>query len=83
MIGSKIRSVIRDIPDFPKPGINFKDITPIFKDPRLCSEIVHAFVEELKDVRIDIVAGIESRGFLFGLILANEFNVTFVLIRKV
>jgi adenine phosphoribosyltransferase len=83
MIGDKIRSVIRDIPDFPKPGINFKDITPIFKDPQLCSEIVKAFVDELKDVQIDVVAGIESRGFLFGLMLANQLDVPFVLIRKV
>jgi adenine phosphoribosyltransferase len=83
MISTKLKSSIRDIPDFPKPGIIFKDITPIFKDQQLCSEIIAAFIDRLKDVEIDSVAGIESRGFLFGLMLANRLNVPFVLIRKV
>ena len=48
-----LKQSIRDIPDFPKPGIVFKDITPIFKDPQLCSDIVQAFIKELKDVEID------------------------------
>ncbi|MDF2430656.1 MAG: adenine phosphoribosyltransferase [Mucilaginibacter sp.] len=82
MIAQQIKSVIRDIPDFPKPGIIFKDITPILKDPALCSQIIDAFVEELKGTRIDAIAGIESRGFLFGLTLATKLGVPFVPVRK-
>src|SRR3954465_5826110 len=83
MISTKLKSVVRDIPDFPKPGIVFKDITPIFKDPQLCSDIIQAFTQKLKDIKVDVVAGIESRGFLFGLMLANQLGVPFVLIRKI
>jgi len=82
MIEQQIKSVIRDIPDFPKPGILFKDITPILKDPHLCGHIVDAFAEQLKGIRIDAVAGIESRGFLFGLTLTTKLNIPFVPVRK-
>src|ERR1700748_1478474 len=82
MIAEQIKAAIRDIPDFPKPGIIFKDITPILKNPVLCGEIVDAFIEQLKGSRIDAVAGIESRGFLFGLTLANKLGVPFVPVRK-
>ena len=82
MIEQQIKSAIRDIPDFPKPGIIFKDITTILKDPALCEGIVDAFVERLKDIRIDAVAGVESRGFLFGLTLATKLGVPFVPVRK-
>ena len=82
MIQTKLKAVIRDIPDFPKPGILFKDITPILKDAALCNDIVEAFARELTGVEIDVIAGIESRGFLFGLMLANKLNVPFVPIRK-
>jgi len=82
MIEQQIKSAIRDISDFPKPGIVFKDITPILKDPHLCGHIVDAFAEQLKGIRIDAVAGIESRGFLFGLTLATKLGVPFVPVRK-
>jgi len=82
MIAEQIKAAIRDIPDFPKPGIIFKDITPILKDPVLCRQIVDAFIEKLKNTNIDAVAGIESRGFLFGLTLANKLGVPFVPVRK-
>jgi adenine phosphoribosyltransferase len=82
MIEQQIKNAIRDIPDFPKPGIVFKDITPILKDPALCENILDAFVQKLKHTRIDIVAGIESRGFLFGLSLACKLGVPFIPIRK-
>jgi adenine phosphoribosyltransferase len=82
MITQQIRAAIRDIPDFPKPGIIFKDITPILKDPVLCERIIDAFLEQLKGVKIDVVAGVESRGFLFGLTLANRLRVPFVPVRK-
>ncbi|MDB5109614.1 MAG: adenine phosphoribosyltransferase [Mucilaginibacter sp.] len=82
MIAQQIKSAVRDIPDFPKPGIVFKDITPILKDPVLCKSIVDAFVEKLKDTPIDVVAGVESRGFLFGLTLATRLGVPFIPVRK-
>jgi adenine phosphoribosyltransferase len=82
MIEQKIKSTLRDVVDFPKPGIVFKDITPVLKDPQLCKEITQALVEQLSSLKIDAVAGIESRGFLFGLALANALNVPFVPIRK-
>ena len=82
MIEQQIKDAIRDIPDFPKPGIVFKDITPILKDPVLCENIVDAFVEKLKGIRIDVIAGVESRGFLFGLTLATRLGVPFIPVRK-
>jgi adenine phosphoribosyltransferase len=82
MIEQQIKAAIRDIPDFPKPGIVFKDITPILKDPVLCERIVDAFVLQLAGTRIDVVAGVESRGFLFGLQLAGKLGVPFVPVRK-
>jgi len=82
MIAQQIKSAIRDIPDFPKQGIIFKDITPILKDPLLCEGIVDAFVEQLKGTRIDAIVGIESRGFFFGLSLAVRLGVPFVPARK-
>ncbi|TWR27278.1 adenine phosphoribosyltransferase [Mucilaginibacter achroorhodeus] len=82
MIEQQIKAAIRDIPDFPKPGIIFKDITPILKDPVLCENINSAFTEKVKDMGIDAVAGVESRGFLFGLSLATKLGVPFIPVRK-
>ncbi len=77
----EIKREVRDIPDFPKKGILFKDITPIFYDQVLCSSIVDGFVNRIKTMP-DAIVGIESRGFLFGFMLANKLNIPFVLIRK-
>ncbi|MBI3510954.1 MAG: adenine phosphoribosyltransferase [Bacteroidetes bacterium] len=77
-----IRKAIRNVPDFPKPGINFKDITPLLQDPELGIEIVSAFAERLEKIPVDAIVGIESRGFLFGYLLAMEMNVPFIPIRK-
>ncbi|WP_164112471.1 MULTISPECIES: adenine phosphoribosyltransferase [Sphingobacterium] len=82
MIESKLKAIVRDIPDFPSPGVLFKDITPILKDAKLCSEIVEEFVKRLNGLDIDVIAGVESRGFLFGLMLANRLGIPFVPIRK-
>jgi adenine phosphoribosyltransferase len=82
MIEQQIKLAIRDIHDFPKPGIIFKDVTTILKDPKLCQDIVDAFADRLKGVRIDGVAGVESRGFLFGLMLAMRLGVPFIPVRK-
>lgn len=79
----KIRAVIRDIPDFPKAGILFKDITPVFLKPALCKEITTALCEPLQANKPDAVIGIESRGFLFGMLMAQELGIPFVMVRKV
>ncbi len=80
-ISNKIKAFIRDVPDFPKPGILFKDITPIFSNQSLCNDITDAFIENLT-TKPDAIIGIESRGFLFGMLLANKLNIPFVLVRK-
>lgn len=77
----QIRDTVRDIPDFPKPGILFKDVTPIFYNQQLCSEIVNGFIQKMNETP-DAIVGIESRGFLFGFMLANKLNIPFVLVRK-
>jgi adenine phosphoribosyltransferase len=77
----QIQSTIRDIPDFPQKGILFKDITPIFYNQALCSEITNAFVSQIGEVP-DAIVGIESRGFLFGFMVANKLGIPFVLVRK-
>jgi len=82
MIEQKLRLVVRDILDFPKPGIVFKDITPILQDPLLCREVVDGFIDRLKGIELDVVVGVESRGFFFGMMLAERLNLPFIPIRK-
>jgi len=78
----KVTQVIRDIPDFPKEGIIFRDITPILAEPLLVSEIVEWFVKKAKQDNIDVIVGVESRGFLFGLLIAEKMGIPFVPVRK-
>lgn len=82
MIEDKIKKMIRDVPDFPKPGILFKDITPVLKDHELCSEMVSELAKRLSVFNPEGIAGIESRGFLIGMPLAIALEVPFILIRK-
>lgn len=79
----KIKDAIRDVPDFPKPGILFKDITPIFLDAKLCNEITDAFCRSFSKAKPDAIIGIESRGFLFGMLMASWLNIPFIMVRKV
>lgn len=81
-IEKKLSVAIRDVPDFPKEGIVFKDITPIMMDPVLSIEVVDYLYEMYKDQGLDGIAGIESRGFLFGYPLAMRLGIPFILIRK-
>ena len=83
IIEERIKNAIRDVPNFPKEGIVFKDITPIMLDPFLSKDMVDSLVEKYKNEKIDAVAGIESRGFLFGYPLAFQLGVPFILIRKI
>jgi adenine phosphoribosyltransferase len=77
-----LKQFIRDIPDFPQPGILFRDITPLLQDPDAFRYVVDRFTEEYRDAGIDAVVGIESRGFLFGTPLAQNLGVAFVPVRK-
>jgi adenine phosphoribosyltransferase len=81
-LSDKIKSHIRDIADFPKKGIVFKDITPVFLDQSLCNEITDAFCAPYRNRKPDAVIGIESRGFLFGMLMANRLDIPFVMVRK-
>lgn len=78
----RIHSAIRVIPDFPKQGINFKDITPILESPQLCADIVTAFTVFFLGKKIDAIVGVESRGFLFGMLIAQKLNIPFFVVRK-
>ena len=73
---------IRDIPDFPKKGIIFKDITPLLLDPVALDKAIDCLVEPYRDAGIEIVVGIESRGFIFGPAVAREIGAGFVPVRK-
>ncbi|MBI3307681.1 MAG: adenine phosphoribosyltransferase [Candidatus Omnitrophica bacterium] len=77
-----LKKIIRDIPDFPKKGIIFKDITPLLKHPEAFRHCVDLIAEHLKSLKIDYVIGIESRGFIFSPLLAYNLNVGFVPVRK-
>ncbi len=78
----KIENYIRDIQGFPKEGILFKDITPLLNDPIARQECLSVLVNSLKEQKIDKVVGAESRGFFFGILLAQELNAGFVPVRK-
>jgi adenine phosphoribosyltransferase len=78
----KIKSIIRDVQDFPKPGILFKDITPVLSKPELVKEITTEIASHFKGQKIDAIAAVEARGFIFGSILAQELQCAFVPMRK-
>jgi adenine phosphoribosyltransferase len=78
----KLKGTIRDVPDFPKEGIIFKDISTIMLDPALSAQVLDHLTNFYKNQQLDAIAGIESRGFLFGYPLAIRLGIPFVLIRK-
>ncbi len=73
---------LRDIKDFPKPGIVFKDITPLLSNPECLASVVDAMLEEITLFKPDVIVGIESRGFIIGAILASKLGIPFVPLRK-
>lgn len=81
----KLNDVIRNVPDFPKPGIMFKDITPIFLDAKLCDEITEYLINTFlhNKGKIDAVCAIESRGFFLGTLIAHKLQVPLFPVRKV
>ena len=78
----ELRGFIRDVPDFPKPGIVFKDITPLLRSPRALEQSIHELADPYRYAGITMVAGIESRGFIFGSCVARVLGAGFVPIRK-
>ncbi|CAN5567579.1 adenine phosphoribosyltransferase [soil metagenome] len=78
----KIKSLLRDVPDFPKPGILFKDITPLLADPEIRQETVDALVDQVSSCKPEAIVAVEARGFIFGILLAQGLRVPFVPVRK-
>ena len=83
-IEEKLKKEIRNVPDFPKPGIQFKDITPIFLDAALCDEIAESIISRFlhNHGKIDAVCAIESRGFFIGILIANKLQIPLFPVRK-
>lgn len=79
---SDIKNSIRNIPDYPKPGVQFKDITTAVKQPNILQEIIDTLAQRYNDAKIDYVVGIEARGFIFGAALAYKLGCGFVPVRK-
>lgn len=79
---ANVKSKIRSVNDFPKKGIIFRDITTALKEPEVLKEMIDYLCDQFKDVKIDYIAGIESRGFIFGMPMAYKLNAGFVPIRK-
>ncbi len=77
-----VRAAIRDVPDFPKPGVVFKDITPILADPRLFKQVIDALAERWRGERVQKIIGIESRGFVFAAPLAYSLGAGLTIVRK-
>lgn len=77
-----IHRLVHDVPDFPRPGIIFKDITPLLANPRAFAVCLDLLVQEWAGQRVDAIVGIESRGFIFGAALAARMNTSFVPARK-
>ena len=78
----KARQLIRDIPDFPSPGILFRDITPVLLDPEALRECIGLYADDAQQRGAELVIGIESRGFLFGIPVADRLGLGFVPVRK-
>jgi adenine phosphoribosyltransferase len=79
---AEIRQAIRDIPDFPKPGVIFKDITPLLNNGPLFKQTIDLLAERYRSQRVDTVLGIESRGFIIGAALAYKLDAGFCIVRK-
>jgi adenine phosphoribosyltransferase len=77
-----LRSLIREVPDFPKPGIRFYDITTLLKEPEAFREVIDRMADQVGDTKVDVVVGMESRGFIFSAPLAYKLDAGFVPVRK-
>jgi len=79
---NKLSRSIRDVPDFPKKGIIFKDITTLLQDPKMFKKAVDAIYKNYKNKKVDCIACVEARGFIFGAVLAYKLNAGLILVRK-
>jgi adenine phosphoribosyltransferase len=79
---TQLKNTIRDIPDFPKQGIVFKDLTPLLKNPDLCVKIADAFCEKIKPTAPDAIVALDSRGFWFALMISTRLGIPMIPIRK-
>lgn len=82
ILENRIKQSIRDVPNFPKQGIMFKDITPVVADAALFRDVIQAFAERYHGKGVTAIVGIESRGFIFGAALAHKMGLPFHLVRK-
>src|SRR5258708_3730767 len=83
LLEETIRPLLRDVPDFPKPGVLFKDITPLLNNPAARKQVVETIAAHFAKEKIDALGAVEARGFIFGALIAQELNIPFIPIRKV
>lgn len=81
-VSQYLREHIRTVPDWPAPGVQFRDITPLLQTPKVFRVLIDAFVHRYMDTQLDMVAGLDARGFILGAVVAYELNLGFVPIRK-
>jgi adenine phosphoribosyltransferase len=83
-VNEYLKEHIRTVPDWPAPGVQFRDITPLLQDPKVFRVLIDAFVHRYMDrgMRPDVVAGLDARGFILGAVVAYELNIGFIPIRK-
>ncbi|MDP8218229.1 MAG: adenine phosphoribosyltransferase [Candidatus Theseobacter exili] len=79
---NELKAAVADVPDFPKPGIIFKDITPILKEPALFRKAIDALAQDAANSKADCIAGVEARGFIFGAAIAYQLGIGFIPLRK-
>jgi adenine phosphoribosyltransferase len=77
-----LQSLIRNVPDFPKPGIQFKDITPLLESPEVRKETVKQMADQVRSLGANALAAVEARGFIFGTLLSQELGIPFIPVRK-
>lgn len=81
-VNTYIKEHIRTVPDWPQPGIQFRDITPLLQDPKVFRVLIDIFLARYADAKLDLIAGLDARGFILGSVVAYELNLGFVPIRK-
>ncbi|HMU82531.1 MAG TPA: adenine phosphoribosyltransferase [Leptospiraceae bacterium] len=77
-----VKEVVRTVPDWPEKGVMFRDITPIFQHPEVLHAVFEAFIERYREKQVDVIAGIDARGFLLGVTISYELKIPFVPVRK-
>lgn len=81
-VNTYIKDHIRTVPDWPQPGVQFRDITPLLQNPKVFRVLIDIFLERYADAKLDLIAGLDARGFILGSVVAYELNLGFVPIRK-